>query len=372
MPSPVPSERNILFVDAGPFFGGAQRSLLQLMLAVRKQSRFRPVIALADRSPGGLLAQCEEHHIPATVLPVRPWRRSPRGGMQFLADRFRQRSALHGFFEHHRPRLVHANSVRAGLLACPSSHPLIVHDRDRRAPAAARLLLTACADAIVAVSESVAACWPQAARRQKIRVIANGFDLLRIRNAAAGVEKSAEGLSIGLVADLVPWKRHDLFLRTLHLAKTRIPGLRATVVGRPLQPESGVYLRSLRELADELGLSERVTFVTDCQDAVPWIASLDVLMSTSDREPFGRSVVEALAIGVPVVAVRGGGPEEILSGTGAGTVTDATPSALAEALQTWEAPDRRRAAATQARQRAEAFDIRRSASQIIDLYETLT
>jgi len=62
----------------------------------------------------------------------------------------------------------------------------------------------------------------------------------------------------------------------------------------------------------EAGLGDRISFTGQVPDAFPYMHRLDVLVNASDHEPFGLVLVEAMALGVPVLAIRSAGPEEIV------------------------------------------------------------
>jgi len=264
-----------------------------------------------------------------------------------------------------RPTIIHANTVRAGLLVpgcLAREFPLVVHDRDLRAPRLARRLVAAKAGCIVAISEAVAAHWPNGCQ-----IVPNGLAVAEIARALPASQYTGQ---VVMVADFVPWKRHDLFLHALADVRGHHPEGKAVLVGR-VRDGDARWLERTRGLARELGLDESVTFLTDVTCAWPHLAACRALVSCALDEPFGRTVVEALALGKPVVAVRGAGPEEILRNTTAGVLVEARPSAIASGLlQTWdwaEDPERARAA----RRCADRYSVPRMLRGICDIYGTL-
>src|SRR5207244_4255122 len=73
------------------------------------------------------------------------------------------------------------------------------------------------------------------------------------------------------------------------------------------------YDESLRQLAAELGVSESVSFLGGREDVPEIVRSLDVLLVPSWEEPFGRTILEGMAMEVPVIATNVGGPPEIVA-----------------------------------------------------------
>ena len=149
------------------------------------------------------------------------------------------------------------------------------------------------------------------------------------------------------------------------LPSLQVQGL---VVGRIVDTAGRDYLDSLRALVRTEQLSDHVRFVTDASSALPWISAADVLVSVSEDEPFGRTVVEALHLGKPVVATRGAGPEEILGDCPAGTLIDATPEALASGLTAWQDAGTRAASAAEARERAGRFSVAQMMTALCAVY----
>lgn len=116
----------------------------------------------------------------------------------------------------------------------------------------------------------------------------------------------------GILGTLLEWKGHRTFLKAAsHVIRT-IPEARAFIVGG--LPDGNVaFERELKSLANELGIADRVLF-TGFRDDIPEIIQLlDVVVHTSiDPEPFGRVLIEAMAMKKPVVASNAGGPTEII------------------------------------------------------------
>jgi phosphatidylinositol alpha-1,6-mannosyltransferase len=139
------------------------------------------------------------------------------------------------------------------------------------------------------------------------------------------------------VNQLHPRKRVDLFLRAVHYAAQLAGEITALVVGE------GPEHAALKRLAAELGMKEGVDVVFT--GAVPegelpaHYALGDVYVHTGREESFGLSVIEALWLGLPVVAVAEGGPLDTVMDGVNGYLADATPEALGKAIaQLFENP----------------------------------
>ncbi len=197
--------------------------------------------------------------------------------------------------------------------------------------------------------------------RIAIKVIHNGIDLdslatLREQHWARGVGQRPK--RVAFLGRLVPVKRVDLFLEMARQCLDAVnEELTFDVIGE------GPLAAELRGLADRLRLQERVTFHGFRPDAVALLTDVDALVFTSDHEGTPMAALEALAIGVLVVARAVGGLPEMLSGVaGCRLVEGDEPAAFAAAVcAVLEAGDRP--------QLPDRYNIRRCAALYRELYE---
>jgi len=118
---------------------------------------------------------------------------------------------------------------------------------------------------------------------------------------------------VGIVGRLQPWKGQMIFLQAAaKIAEVR-PDVRFLVVGGAILGWEGGYPDDLEMFVRESPmLRDRVQFVGHQADVYPWFDALDVVVHASTNEPFGLVLVEAMALGKPLVATGSGGPLEIV------------------------------------------------------------
>jgi glycosyltransferase involved in cell wall biosynthesis len=139
---------------------------------------------------------------------------------------------------------------------------------------------------------------------------------------------------VGLVGRLQPWKGQDRLLLAQALLRERGYPFHALIVGGDSWSLSPDYAASLPRLVDRLQLAGAVTMTGEVPDAGPYVQRMDILVNASDPEPFGIVLLEAMARGVPVVAVDSGGPGEFIDDGHTGMLArSGSPDALADALQ---------------------------------------
>lgn len=247
------------------------------------------------------------------------------------------------------------------------------HDAVTRAANRATLALD---DATIAVSEDVRATMPRA-RQADIEVLAHGVDLAGVRAAAGDrvAARSALGLAEGDVAVVtVANLRREKALDVLLAAAAEVDEqdtagrIRFLVVGQgPLADE-------LDDLHRRLGLGDRLRLLGYRTDAPAVVGAADLFVLSSRHEGLPVALMEALALGVPVVATEVGGvPEAIRPGVEGLLVPPDDPAALAAAVLVLAGDDARRATlAAAAADRSAAFDIARAERRLEDLYVELT
>ena len=251
------------------------------------------------------------------------------------------------------PDRLHTNGMKAHVLGAwsvPRATPVVwhLHDYVGPRPVMARLLRLSSRRGVsaVAVSESVAADARRTlGARVPVRTVYNAIDLDRFApgKADGGRLDEASGLSfappgtvrVGLVATFARWKGHEVFLEAAARIASDRP-CRFYIVGGPIYRSAGSQytLEELRGRAEALGLAGRLGFTGFQSDPAFALRALDVVVHASTRpEPFGRVIVEGMACGRAVVAVRDGGAAELFEdGATALGVPPGDPEALARAL----------------------------------------
>jgi glycosyltransferase involved in cell wall biosynthesis len=155
------------------------------------------------------------------------------------------------------------------------------------------------------------------------------------------------------VSRLEEWKGQRLHLQALGRLRDE-PDWCAWFVGGAQRPHEARYLQELKDLAQQLGIAERVRFLGQRDDVPRLLAAADIFCQpNTGPEPFGIVFIEALYAGLPVVATALGGALEIVDETCGILTPPDDAAALAEALRNLlEEPERRRLLAASAPARA--------------------
>lgn len=192
-------------------------------------------------------------------------------------------------------------------------------------PRLKRSILASCLDVAVSVSTPLSRELGREASLRTVttRVIPNGIDVSNFGKRERDGFRSELGLGpddflVGTVGNLRPAKSHRSFLELAGRLGRRDDGYRFVVVG---DTDVAAY-QELRALRTKLGLDDRLFFTGYRDDVDRVMAGLDCFVLTSRSEGFSLTTVEAMASGLPVVATRCGGPEEIIDHGRTGVLVD--------------------------------------------------
>jgi len=345
----------ILFYNHTGRISGAER-VLMMTLAGLDRSRFDPIVLCP--ADGRLIQAVNDLRI-RTV------------GMEPLAARFTWRpDRLIGYFAsfarvillarraivREAPDLIHANSIRAGLVMSAATAGLgltivwHVHDLLPRHPLSTAIRLFVLAsrrNRIIAVSQAVSdrfrglmlRWFP---RRVPVTTIHNAVDPKRFQpdlksrhelRRTLGIKESE--LLVGHVGQLTPRKGQLELIEAFTEVAREIPDAVLLIVGEPIFNRDAEYAASLVRAAHASNVRDQIRFLGPREDVPALMRGFDLLVVNSHSEPFGLTIVEAMLSDTPVLAAAVDGIPEIVRHGESGWLIDARDHrSLAEAMLT--------------------------------------
>lgn len=268
---------------------------------------------------------------------------------------------LLGVLEEKQIDLLHANSLAAALIGGVAAKlygvPVIMHKRYATGYGVLDRICEVLLDRVILVSEATR--W-QFAPNSKQVLIYNGVELTsfqpssQVESLRAGLHLDPKALLIGVVTRITPEKGiHTLIEATAKLKTSS--NIQLLVVGGPYFPKDAEYIDALEMQAKKFGIADRVIFTGFLENTEAILSLLDiVLLASTIPEACPRTIIEAMAAGVPVIATPLGGSKELVTPETGILVPPEDVDAFAQAIaQLAENTDRREKMGAACRLRAE-------------------
>jgi glycosyltransferase involved in cell wall biosynthesis len=235
---------------------------------------------------------------------------------------------------------------------------------------------------VIAVSDHVAqSLVAEGLPARLVRRIYDGIDcegFVRSVRRSAGEVRAELGIPrdawlIAMVGHVRAWKGQHVVVRALEgLPRPLLARTRCLFVG-DVPAEEAAYARSVEESAQRAGLRRIVTLTGRREDVAEIMAAADVVVHASTLpEPFGLVVIEAMALGKPVIASKLGGPAEIVTQSTGLLFDPGVPEELTRALvRLADDPGLAAALGAAAPERARQFDVAKTVAETSGVYRSL-
>lgn len=364
--------QTVLYIEgSGHIEGGGQFSLLGLLQNIDRE-QFKPLLVCPFE--GSLTTKAKELGITVEIVPMEALTGNPTNVLRAL-------SRLIRLINRTQPALIHANTSRsmfyAGLSARKWGIPTIWHVRVIDSEGWYDRLLAGLSTKIIVISEAVMKRfqWLHTRKPDKLKMIYNGVDIdafhpdIKADHIREEFNILMRSPIVGIVGNLLEWKGQRYFIQAAAEIAKVIPDAKFLIVG---DGEDKGYLENL---CHRLGLDACVFFTGRRYDIPQLMAAMDVIIHASvDAEPFGRVVIEGMAMGKVVVATNAGGVREIVeNGVTGFLIPSRNSSVMAEIVaQAIKDPARRRDVGINARRHVERyFSIQEHTRQVENLYRQI-
>lgn len=319
----------VLFYNHTGQVSGAERVLL-MILARLDQRRFDSLLICPEQGP--LQSMATSLGVPVQSLPGLEARFTWRLDrlLRYLGSFFFVIRQLRRKVIRLKPDLIHANSIRAGLVATAATIGLgtrvvwHLHDLLPRHPLSpgVRVFAFLCARTrMIGVSRAVTENFVGAlvGLKNRVTLILNAIDGERFQPDQIARERVRDELNlgqrqpvIGVVGQLTPRKGQLELIRAFAKVVAESPKALLLVVGAPLFNRDHEYEELLKDTSRRVGISEHVRLLGPRNDVAAVMQALDLLVVNSAAEPFGLVALEAMASGTPVLAAACDGLTEII------------------------------------------------------------
>jgi len=315
--------------------GGAQRHLLEVVRGLDRE-RFKPEMWTASADPGDLAPVFERHDVPVRSFGIGSTMLSPRtlAAVRRVAGDLKGRGVAiaHGYlFEGNFLAALVGRSARLPVTLV-SKRSLDRYTRiDRRLAAwlSNRLATRVTVNAEAVGNFVVAHEWCPPAKLVKLP---NGVALPSAQEVSppAHVQPDPRGSGplVGMVGRLTWKKGYEFAIAAAAILRERVPGIRMDIVG------DGPLRAQLAADAERSGLENTIRFLGQRKDVPQLMTTFDCFMLSSVIEGMPNALLEAMALGRPVVTTSAGGSDEVVvDGESGLVVPPRDPRALAGAVE---------------------------------------
>ena len=367
--------------------------LLQIVCGLDRK-RFTPIVVLPDdmKHVGLLSAELTLNGIEWRHLPIAIVRRRYLklvGIPSFASKLLHGTLALRRFTRERNVQLIHGFTLAvaaAPLASLATGIPLVMHAHEIiERPRFLRKLLHALSlfrsSRLLCVSEAVRGnvIKDQPSAASRVQVIRNGIQPVSPPDKSISELRSELGVPIdkplvGMIGRVSPWKGQQIFLEAAALVLKTHPDCHFIAIGGVFDNETQ-HLDQLIETQSRLRLHDAFTIAGFSKEARTMIAAFDLYVLPSTRpDPFPTVLLEAMSLGVPIIATAHGGPlEMVVEGVTGLLIPPSDPEALADGIRSlMSMPDRGQSMGETGRARASSlFGIQRYLELIQTVYSEI-
>ena len=307
----------ILFPFVGDSVGGRHHSIIELHRELCKNNISASILV---HQKGPLSLFLDSIGVAYEYLPIQNFSGDKPNVFLILYNSLTNFNRIYKYIRQNKISLVHGNDLRINLtwsfpvkLSCAS---YVWHQRTIMSTSILWKSSKLLADHFVTISNYVHQSLPKSIKKSKKTLVLNPCNIDNFfqqktsrewLNTLHGIPK--DSILLGYIGRLVEWKNVNfLILCFAECVKRTNLNLHLIIVGTG----SSEYVNSIKHLVSELGINSIVTFAGFSSKPNQVISAFDLMIAPSDKEPFGRTIIEAMIQKVPVLAAKGGGHLETI------------------------------------------------------------
>jgi glycosyltransferase involved in cell wall biosynthesis len=367
----------ILYLNHVSYIGGAEVALLNVLTYLDRDT-YTPIALVPE---GDLMDALCQLNVPCVHIPILD------GLNRYTLPYFiKNLPRLASHLSRENPDLIHANtnfvSEYSGILSFWMKIPAIGHIRDIEQFGRMGRWMIRQNTKVIAISEAVKRylLGERIPEHQIVRVY-DGVDLGQYQPhqpIPSCVKEAREDLKnsviVGLIGQIGERKGHLYLLEAARTLVQAHPNVRFWIVGKEPAHSKERYTERLYQYVERNHLEQYVTFWGFRTDIPKILAQLDILVLPSLQEPFGKIVIEAMAMEKPVVASKVGGvPEIVVDGKTGLLIPPGDSDAIRQALESLISDqETRKEMGVEGRKRVEQmFTLEKHVHKIQQLYEAI-
>ena len=308
----------VAFPFVGDSIGGSQRSVLELYKELEIKGYATPLLVLHKMGP--LSSLLDEMSIGYYYLPVKCMAGETPYLSKIILCILRNFFTIRRFIRDNEINIVHGNDLRVNL-TWPLTTKLsgvkyVWHQRSLMSTSLLWVFAVVLADHFITISSYVHITLPSNISPEKKTLVLNPFKIKKLYNKLESRDWLNKLYSIptksilfGYIGRLVEWKNIDFLIRCfIEYSKHCQHSCHLIIVGTGDKR----HIKYLKNIVCESIGSKVITFAGFNSSHLKVISAFDVMLAPSNKEPFGRTLVESMLQKTPVLAAKGGGHDEIV------------------------------------------------------------
>ncbi len=341
----VQGPRILVFAHDASLYGAAQ-SLLTLLTEIKKDNFAEILVILPHRGKMEEALSAEEINYKIIAVPrCFTWDHSKhifqklKHILKYKKSVWAKLPQLNAIIKDFKPNLIYSNTSIISIgsaLAKQNNLPHVWHVREfgdldynfEYLPTRSKVIKQMRGSQhVIFVSKGLREHWYGNATGNS-SVIYNG--LVKENKTYPEKEYPSHGFRFGILGAIVPGKGQEVAIRAMAILAKIYPSVMLYLYGNLVDKE---YHKKLQQLISDLKCGDNVVFKGFEEDQDLIYSNLDVLLNCSVMEGFGRTVIEAMQRGIPVVANASGGPLEIITHKENGLLYQQSPENLALCIE---------------------------------------
>ncbi len=312
------TEKKILIVHTSTKISGAEISLLHCLYNLL-QSTYTIHIILPDKNE---LYHKLKNQFYVKVFAVHKFNKSYNflHIIRSLINIIIQAIKISSYVRKHNIDILYSNSMYAQVycifIKVFSNRKLIWHVRDNVSGLVSKLVFPSLSNKIICVSDYISGQINSSLKKETIHNGLNISECLPEKHIGGSLKNSLNLESdiklIAQIGQMVEWKNHVDFIKAAKLIIPKYNKVHFLFVGTDLFGNNSDYINSLKKIVEKEGLNKFITFVGYIENIKDVFQQIDILIHPALSEPFGRVLIEAMAMEKPVIAYNIGGAKEII------------------------------------------------------------
>lgn len=292
----------ILFPFVGDTLGGSHISTLSLIDELNQKDFDVMIIVYKKGRLTNYLEQVGYHYLHVEDMPF----------VDNLNVFFKSIMAFYSFFKSflflkkYDFDIVHTNDLRmhySWVFACCFSNAS--HVWHQRSDSKRGVFLSVLSSKLLTITNFCKSSFPFVVRDKAV-IIDDPVSVVGEGRPSGSLDRLS--VKISWVGNIIEKKRLDTAVRVIAKIKEKIPGIELQIFGERREP---IY-SEVKELISELGVSRNIKFMGVKTPISEWLVETDILLATAESEGMGRALVEAMLLGLPVIASDHGGHKEVV------------------------------------------------------------